>query len=212
VFKNRIQAGDVLAEELSHIDLDNALLLAVPRGGVVVAVPAARRLGLPIGVLITRKLGHPLNPEVAIGAVMPDGSAMYDAQTMARLGLGDDDLNKLIEQEYLEIKRRLAVYTGSEDAPAISNRTVLLIDDGIATGYTLYAAVKWLKTLTPQKIIIAVPVAPPEVISSLAAQVDMVICPLQPPDFTSVGMHYQDFSQTTDAEVIHILNDLKQEK
>lgn len=209
MFKNRRHAGEILADELAHIDIKDAILLAVPRGGVVVAVPAAQRLELPIGVLITRKLGHPLNPEVAIGAVMPDGSAVYDNQTISRLGLSDNDLNKLIEQETLEIKRRLLAYTGSESIPDISSRTILLVDDGIATGYTLYAAVKWLKTLSPDKIIIAVPVAPPDVAASLAIQVDRVICPLQPPDFMSVGMYYHDFSQTTDAEVITILNDFK---
>lgn len=207
MFNNRTHAGDILTRELSAITLDNPCLLAVPRGGVVVAAPISRELGVPIGVLITRKLGHPLNPEVAIGAVMPDGSAVYDSQNITRLGLSEAELNKLIEQEYHEIKRRLVTYTGTETPPDVSNRTVLLIDDGIATGYTLYAAVKWLKTLKPAKIVIAVPIAPPEVVASLSAQIDKVICPLQPPDFMAVGMYYYDFSQTTDDEVIRILRE-----
>lgn len=208
MFINRMQAGEALAEQLAALTLDHPCLLAVPRGGIVIAVPIAKRLLLKINVLITRKLGHPLNPEVAIGAVMPDGSAIWDENTTSRLGLTDKEIKKLIHQEHTEIQRRMLAYTGTEHTPAVNGRTVVLIDDGIATGYTIYAAVKWLKSLHPNRVIIAVPVAPPDVVASLAAQVDQVICPLQPHDFLSVGQYYHDFSQTSDDEVVEILKEL----
>ena len=205
MFKNRAQAGEVLASKLTDLNLINPCLLAVPRGGIVVAAPIAKRLNLKIGVLITRKIGHPLNPEVAIGAVMPDGTAIWAETVTANLGLDNKALQTLVNDEYAEIKRRLNAYTGCERPPAVAGKTVVLIDDGIATGYTIYAAVKWLKTLQPAQIIIAVPVAPPDVASDLALQVDNVICPIQPYDFMAVGQYYQDFSQTSDQEVVEIL-------
>jgi predicted phosphoribosyltransferase len=208
MFINRTQAGEQLAERLALLNLTNPCLLAVPRGGIVVAEPIAKKLNLKIGVLITRKVGHPLNPEVAIGAVMPDGSAVWDKTTTTQLGLNDTQLQKLIRDEYIEIKRRLTAYTGIERLPDIRNQTVVLIDDGIATGYTIFAAIKWLKDSNPSKIIVAVPVAPPDVTANLASQVDDVICLVQPYDFMSVGQYYQDFSQTSDQEVVHILSEL----
>lgn len=207
MFQNRTQAGEILAAKLTELNLFNPCLLAVPRGGIVVAAPISKSLDLKIGVLITRKIGHPLNPEVAIGAVMPDGTALCDETVTAKLGLDNNALQTLIHEEYAEIKRRLRAYTGIERPPAVAGKTVILIDDGIATGYTIYAAVKWLKTLRPTKIIIAVPVAPPDVVSELALQVDSVICPVQPYDFMAVGQYYQDFSQTSDQEVVEILAD-----
>ncbi|MPM82615.1 putative phosphoribosyl transferase [bioreactor metagenome] len=208
MFKNRIQAGEILADKLAALNLDKPYLLAIPRGGIVIAEPIAKKLSLSVGVLITRKIGHPLNPEVAIGAVMPDGSAILDETAADRLGLDDNRLRELITEQYQEIKRRLLAYTGTERIPNVSSKTIVLIDDGIATGYTIYAAVKWLKSLNPGKIIIAVPVAPPDVVANLTDQVDAVICPIQPYDFMAVGQYYQDFSQTSDQEVVDILTEL----
>lgn len=208
MFKNRIEAGEILADKLAALNLDKPYLLALPRGGIVVAEPIAKKLGLSVGVLITRKIGHPLNPEVAIGAVMPDGSAVLDESTAERLGLDDNRLRELISEQYQEIKRRLLAYTGTERISDVSGKTVVLIDDGIATGYTIFAAVQWLNSIKPGKIVIAVPVAPPDVVTSLCSQVDAVICPVQPYDFMAVGQYYQDFSQTSDQEVVDILTEL----
>ncbi|MDD4600484.1 putative phosphoribosyl transferase [bioreactor metagenome] len=189
MFINRTQAGEQLAERLTTLNLANPCLLAVPRGGIVVAAPIAKKLNLKVGVLITRKIGHPLNPEVAIGAVMPDGSAVWNETTTMQLGLDKAQLEALIRNEYMEIKRRLTAYTGIEHLPDIRNKTVILIDDGIATGYTIFAALKWLKNSNSSKIVIAVPVAPPDVTANLASQVDDVTCLVQPHDFMSVGQY-----------------------
>lgn len=208
MFKNRVDAGEVLATKLAALKIMNPYLLAVPRGGIVVAKPIAKKLSLKIGVLITRKIGHPLNPEVAIGAVMPDGTAIYDENNLAALKIDNNTLQQMILKEYQEIRRRLLAYTGSEQLPNMAGKTVILIDDGIATGYTIFAAVKWLKRLKPDKIIVAVPVAPADVIAALSDQTNDIICPLQPYDFVSVGQYYHDFSQTSDLEVLNILHEL----
>ncbi len=205
MFKNRIDAGRVLAEKLFQMKLVQPCLLAVPRGGVVVAKPIAEKLNAKIGVLVTRKVGHPLNPEVAIGAVMPDGAVVWDREQVRGIGITQELFQQLAEREYAEIKRRIAEYTGSGQLPDVKGKTVIIIDDGIATGYTIRAAVNWLKTLDAASIIIAVPVAPPEIVQELLLEVDEVICPVQPKNFAAVGMFYEDFSQTTDEEVMNIL-------
>ncbi|MEG6584352.1 phosphoribosyltransferase [Dendrosporobacter sp. 1207_IL3150] len=209
MFKNRLEAGEILAEIIKERSLSEPYLLAVPRGGVVVAVPIAQKLGVGLGVLIARKIGHPLNPEVAIGAVMPDGSAVYDPKQLSSLGVGESQIKAMIKHELNEIQRRLIEYTGNSALPNIQGKTVVIVDDGIATGYTIKAAIQWLKTLNPGKITIAVPVAPPEVISELDEYDVEVICPVQPEMFMAVGMYYEDFSQTEDDEVIKYLKKYK---
>ena len=209
MFKDRTEAGKMLADKLSTVlSGNNICLLAVPRGGVVVAAPLAQQLDSNLGLLVTRKIGHPLNPEVAIGAVMPDGSAVLDQHTLERFSIGQTELQQMIQSQYDEIKRRMLAYTESEQPPEVTNRTAVIIDDGIATGYTIQAAVQWIKTLNPDKIIIAVPVAPPDVIELLESQVDKIICPFQPESFGAVGMYYEDFPQTEDEEVLAILHEI----
>jgi predicted phosphoribosyltransferase len=208
MFKNRYEAGEILAEILHKRNLKQPCLLAVPRGGIVVAAPIMRKLGVKAQVLVTRKIGHPADPEVAIGAVMPDGTAVWEQQALTCSGITLTQAKQLVEQEYNEIQRRLLTYSGSTEAPNVQHKTAIIIDDGIATGYTIRAAVKWLKTLNPATIMIAVPVGPPEVVNSLAAEVNEVLCPLQPKFFGAVGMFYADFPQVTDEEVLHILKSL----
>lgn len=208
MFKDRTDAGKMLASKLASQHYENICLLAVPRGGVVVAAPIALQFNSKLGVLVTRKIGHPLNPEVAIGAVMPDGSAVWNQSFFEGFNEKQDYVTQLIQNEYAEIKRRMLAYTGTNESPEVLNRTVVIIDDGIATGYTIRAAVQWLKTLHPAKIIIAAPVAPPDIIEQLTTEVDTVICPFQPDDFRAVGMYYEDFLQTTDDEVLRILQDI----
>ncbi|VBB04993.1 Hypothetical protein LUCI_0199 [Lucifera butyrica] len=213
MFKDRNHAGQMLADRLAAGRYgEDVRLLAVPRGGVVVAAPIARRLNCSLGLLITRKIGHPLNPEVAVGAVMPDGSAVWDQSLLDRSGIDQTELSPVLREEYAEIKRRLLTYTGSDKPPAVKNRSVILIDDGIATGYTARAAVQWLKKLSPVEITIAVPVAPPDVVKLLAKEVNAVICPVQPELFRAVGMYYEDFSQTPDEAVLAILSEVNRNK
>ena len=205
MYQNRQAAGEMLAETLAARRFEGAMVLAIPRGGIVVAAPIARRLGVRLDVLVTRKIGHPANSEVAIGAVMPDGSAILDEEQIARYAISEQYLRQAIAEEYAEARRRMALYTGSKEPPAVAGRTVVVVDDGIATGYTIKAALTWLKSMNPAKIIIAVPVAPPEMVNELLRSADEVICPLQPPFFRAVGAHYQEFPQNSDSEVLAIL-------
>lgn len=212
VYRDRHHAGETLAGEIAARGYTDIVLLAVPRGGIVVAAPVARRLGVPLGVLVTRKLGHPANPEVAIGAVMADGTAVLDHDLIRATGVTDEYLDRAIAREHAEIGRRMTAYTGSSAPPAVAGRTALVVDDGIATGYTIRAAIAWLKTLGPARVVVAVPVAPPDTVAALAGEVDEVICSLQPENFMAVGMHYREFPQNTDDEILAILKETNAEK
>jgi putative phosphoribosyl transferase len=206
MFKDRIAAGQMLAKKLEYLKKDNVCILAVPRGGIVVAQPIAQTLKSKIHVLVTRKIGHPANSEVAIGAVMPDGSAVRDSRIIESLGITSHDFDQWVKEEYQEVQRRQILYTGSNQPPHVTGKVAIIIDDGIATGYTIRAAIKWLQQQQPLSIMIAVPVAPPDIIIELAKEVDDIICLLQPEPFWAVGMHYEEFSQTTDQEVADILH------
>lgn len=212
MYDNRRQAGEILAAELASRSYADISLFAVPRGGIVVAAPVAERLGVPIGILVTRKIGHPANPEVAIGAVMGDGTAVLDEDLIRAYAIPQEYIDRAIAREFAEIKRRLLAYTGSDAPPAIAGRTAVLVDDGIATGYTIRAAITWLKTRSPAGIVVAVPVAPPETVAAIAADVDEIICPLQPAFFMAVGQHYREFGQNSDAEVVAILKEVNRRK
>lgn len=205
MYQDRSEAGRIIAQSIADRGFQAVSLLSVPRGGVVVAAPVARELGARLGVLVTRKIGHPANPEVAVGAVMADGTAVLDDKLIDTYAISPEYLKQAIAREHLEIKRRMLVYTGSDKPLAVAGKTAIIVDDGIATGYTVRAAVKWIKTLGPAAVIIAVPVTPPDTVAELACEVDEIICPLQPAMFMAVGMYYRDFPQTTDAEVLTIL-------
>ncbi|MDT8903274.1 phosphoribosyltransferase [Anaeroselena agilis] len=205
MYQDRCQAGEALAAELADRGYGSVSLFAVPRGGVIVAAPVAERLGVRIDILVTRKIGHPANPEVAIGAVMADGTAVLDEEIIRAYAVPTEYLDRAIAREFAEIERRMIAYTGSAATPDITGRTAVIVDDGIATGYTIRAAIAWLKTLRPSGIVVAVPVAPPETVAAIA-DVDEVICPLQPAAFMAVGQHYREFPQNSDQEVQSILN------
>ncbi|HMM22631.1 MAG TPA: phosphoribosyltransferase family protein [Selenomonadales bacterium] len=205
MYEDRLEAGQVLAELLAARHYPTISLLAVPRGGIMIAAPIARRLGVRLEVLVTRKISHPANPEVAVGAVMADGSAILDDGLIATYAIPRSYLEQAIAREYLEIQRRMTVYAGSDVPPVVQGRTAIVVDDGIATGYTVQAAVKWLKKLAPERIIVAVPVAPPDTVAELAREVDEMICPLTPEQFMAVGLYYRNFAQNTDDEVLSVL-------
>jgi putative phosphoribosyl transferase len=205
MYKDRKTAGELLAEKIAERNFGNITLLAVPRGGIIVAAPVAEKLGTRLEVLVTRKIGHPSNPEVAIGAVMADGSAVLDDKLIKIVGISPKYIQQTIAAEFEELRRRMLLYTGSEKPPEVSGKTVIVVDDGIATGYTLRAAIRWLETLGAAKTIIAVPIAPWEATMELRSIVDELICPIQPTSFASVGAYYQNFSPTTDGEVLDAL-------
>lgn len=211
MYKNRIHAGEMLVPYFSDFIKEKPLLFGVPRGGIVVAAPVAKTLHVPIDILTTRKIGLPHNPEVAMGAVMPDGSAIWDENIISRLRISKSDLASRIDAEYAEVKRRLYTYTNRSEPPCVKGKPAIIIDDGIATGYTIHAAIRWLRAQEPSFLVVAVPVAPLDIAEALRHEVDKLICPLQPTNFLAVGHYYQDFSQITEANVVAILQDFRSE-
>lgn len=208
IFADRVDAGKRLARELAGVCKQNGVVLAIPRGGVVVGAEIARALGMPIDVIIPKKIGAPHNPEVAIGAVTQDGTTFFNHSLFAFLGLEEKDLTGLVEEQKKEIKRRMILYRGRAEYPDYSGRCIIVVDDGIATGYTVLAALRWTRQkFKPQKLILAVPVAPRDTLDRLEEEVDQLVVLETPDDFYAVGQFYRDFSQTTDQEVIQILKE-----
>jgi putative phosphoribosyl transferase len=205
MFKDRFDAGRQLAEALkAYKGKKDAIILAIPRGALQTGKVLHEQLGLPLDIIITKKIPHPMNEEYAIGAVGPDGEYFVNAVAAAE-----------IKPEYIEAqKAKLAVavdekytrYRGRRPKPDLHGKTVILIDDGIATGSTMLAAIHVLRKQKPKKIVIAVPVGPPDSIAMLAAEADEVICLMQPEMFFAIGAFYENFEQVEDAEAIAILN------
>ncbi|MCR3921223.1 MAG: phosphoribosyltransferase family protein [Firmicutes bacterium] len=204
-YLNRMHAGEELAARLLSEQDGPAVVLAVPRGGVPVAVPVARALGCSLDLIIPRKIGAPGQPEVAIGAVCEDGEILLNPLLVQQLQISDDYINTKAAQAVSEIKRRLFVYRGEQAAVDVRGKTVIMIDDGVATGFTITAALQSVRRLHPKKLILAIPVAPPNTIATLFGEVERVICPLQPEEFSAVGQFYDQFPQLTDRDVIQLL-------
>jgi predicted phosphoribosyltransferase len=208
-FSNRTEAGKQLVSALKKTD-KNAVVLAVPRGGVVVGFEIANTLNLPLDVIITKKIGAPANPELAIGAVAEDGSYLLDEKLVRMLGVPQTYIAMEVERQKAEIKRRLKSYRGNTPTVEIVGRDVILVDDGVATGATLKAALRSLRNRGAKSVTVAVPVGPAETISELESEADRVVCLLMPDPFYAIGEFYEDFDQTTDGEVIELLNRCRQ--
>ncbi|MDI6630804.1 MAG: phosphoribosyltransferase [Bacillota bacterium] len=208
MFADRTDAGRQLAESLAGRAYPGGLVLAIPRGGVVVGAEIARALQLPLDIIIPRKIGAPHNPELAIGAVTQDGTAIFNEALLAQFYLSPEEREHLISTAVAEIDRRMRLYRGDRPPVSWRDRTVILTDDGIATGFTVVAALRSLQKAGPRKIILAVPVAPPDTLERLRSEVDELVCLLAPEFFMAVGQFYRHFDQTTDAEVIALLKEL----
>ncbi len=204
VFTDRRDAGRHLAAALDHLRDQDPLVLAVPRGGVVVGREVADRLGAPLEVIVPRKLRAPYNPELAIGAVAEGGAAVLDE--MAH-GVSAAYLEQETEAQRAEIARRVEAYRGGRPLPSLAGRTVIVLDDGIATGATLIAALRAVRALAPAHLVAAVPVAPPESVARMAKEADEVVCLSAPEFFQAVGQFYEDFTQVDDAEVVALLSE-----
>lgn len=205
-YPDRRTAGQVLAARLGHCaHLPRAVVLALPRGGVPVAHEVARALGLPLDVFIVRKLGVPGHEELAMGAIASGGVRVLNRRIIDDLGLSEAAINAVTAAESAELQRRERLYRAHRPQPDPRGRTVILVDDGLATGSTMRAAVAAVREQGAARVIVAIPVAPPETCDMLAGQADEVICPLRPHDFESVGQWYEDFAQTTDDEVRALL-------
>lgn len=211
MFLNRFKAGYQLAENLKSYQAENPIILALPRGGVSIGYEVAQVLNAPLYVFVVRKIGTPWNPELGIGAVA-SGVQILDRESLHKLGIEASELEEIIEQEQQEVKRRQKLYGQDEDFPNIKGKTVILVDDGIATGITTRAAIQAIKHLKPSKLVLAVPVGPRETVNSLSKLVDDLICLEMPVDFYAVSAFYLSFPQVSDEEVISLLKKAKEER
>jgi len=204
-FANRYEAGTKLAKELEIFKDSDVIVVAIPRGGVVVAEPVAQKLSAPLDIIVPRKIGMPYNPELAVGALSPDGTKVLNHSLLSHFNLTEEDLEPIIEKELKEIKRRMKNYRGDMEPLKVKGRHVILVDDGVATGYTMFASIEYLKRQEASEITVAIPVAPPDTFRELSRRVTRVVCLYVPEIFYSVGQFYDVFDQTTDKEVINIL-------
>ncbi len=205
-FLDRYDAGHRLAAALSHYaNQPDVLILGLPRGGVPVAYEVARALHAPLDVFLVRKLGFPGHPELAMGAIATGGVRILDRQLIQMYGVPSDAIERVTTQEQQELARREHLYRDDRPPPDVRGRTVILIDDGLATGSTMRAAVEALREEGARKIVVAVPVAPPDTCEAMKDEVDEIVCAVMPEPFRAVGIWYADFSETTDDEVRDLL-------
>lgn len=206
-FNDRVDAGKKLAKELSkYANRSDVLILALPRGGVPVAFEVAKELNVKMDVFIVRKLGVPGNEELAMGAIASDNILVLNEDVIRSFQIPERVIDKVAENELKELGRRERAYRGDRPKPEIKGMTVILIDDGLATGATMRAAAAALKTKNPAKIVVAVPTAARDTCEFFGREVDEVICVATPEPFYGVGAWYEDFSQTTDKEVCELLD------
>ncbi len=211
IFKNRQDAGQKLAEKLTeYAGRDDVLILALPRGGVPVAFEVAQKLNAPLDVFLVRKLGVPGHEELAMGAIASGGVRVLNERTINYLNIPEEIIDRVVAKEQRELERREIEYRDALPPPVVRGKTVILVDDGLATGSTMRAAVIALKQMKPDKIVVAVPVASDESCREFRQAVDATICVITPEPFYGVGLWYEDFSQTTDEEVRELLKKSEQ--
>jgi len=206
-FENRTVAGRALGERLARMKLVDPVVLALPRGGVPVGLEVARALHAPLDLLLVRKIGVPWQPELAVAAVM-DGAepvVVIERHVQAEAGVKQEYINERARQELAEIERRRRSYLADRAPVAVAGRTAIVVDDGIATGTTMRAALQGLRRRNPARLVLAVPVAPPDTIDELRKEVDDVVCLAQPSFFGAIGYFYRDFHQLSDDEVIALM-------
>jgi putative phosphoribosyl transferase len=211
-FMDRTDAGRRLAAALSgYAHRPDVLVLALPRGGVPVAFEVARALDVPLDIFIVRKLGVPGHEELAMGAIASGGVRLVDEAIVRQLPISEQDIEAVAKAEQTELERRERQYRGARPLPDVAGRTVILVDDGLATGATMRVAVAALRQEHPARIVVAVPVAPPETCATLRREADEVVCAVIPEPFHAVGLWYEDFTQTTDDEVHDLLERARHE-
>jgi putative phosphoribosyl transferase len=214
MFENRREAGERLAKELLYLKDRNPVVLALPRGGVPIGVEVARALAAPLDLLLVRKIGTPGQPELALGAVI-DGERMdfvVNDDIMEMLGLSIDFVRKHAAQEVAEIERRRRLYLTDREHVPVRDRTVIVVDDGIATGATVRAALRGIRRRDPAHLVLAVPVAPADTIDALRKEVDGIVCLDTPSTFGAIGYFYRDFRQVSDNEVRAGLDEIAAER
>nr|WP_314542981.1 phosphoribosyltransferase [uncultured Massilia sp.] len=205
-FRDRVEAGELLAGRLAvHAGRPDTLAVALPRGGVPVAFALARRLGIALDILIVRKLGMPHHPECAMGAIGSGGVRVLQPGVPGLMGVTQDDVETVVARELAELERRERAYRGDRAPLQLAGRTAILVDDGVATGASMLAAIDVARRLRPRALVLAIPVAPPDTLQVLAPRVDALVCLLAPPRFRAVGQWYEYFDQTSDAQVHDLL-------
>jgi len=210
-FANRVQAGQYIARKLQHYaNAPDAIVFGLPRGGVVVASEVAGKLGLPLDVFIVRKLGVPGHHELAMGAIASGGIRVMNEDVLRQIVIPATAIEAVIRREEQELKRREEAYRGNRAPLDVKNLQVILVDDGLATGATMRAAVRAVRGQKPKRIIVAVPAAAPDTCEQLRTEVDDILCGITPEPFYGVGAWYEDFSQTTDEEVQQLLSSARQ--
>jgi putative phosphoribosyl transferase len=205
VFQDRAEAGRQLAAQLLRYRDENPLVFALPRGGVVVGYEVAQALKAPLDVIVARKLGAPQQPELGIGAIAPGGVRVLDEQAVAWLEVSEAQLERITVRETVEMERRERLYRGDRPPTEVRDRTVILVDDGLATGVTARAALLSLRREQPRYLVLAIPVCASQTADAMRADVDDLVCASSPPYFRAVGLWYRNFTQVSDAEVIDLL-------
>lgn len=211
IFEDRRDAGRRLAAELEEYRGTDALILALPRGGVVTGYEVSAALGLPLEVFIARKIGAPGNPELAIGAIAEIDGEWIDEEAIAMLGVSQEYVREEMEKQRREIERRIQIYRQGRPLPPLAGRIAIVVDDGIATGYTMLAALRGLRQTHPSILVAAVPVAPEESLWKVSREADRVVCLATPEPFYAVGFHYVGFEQLSDDDVVTYLNQARQQ-
>lgn len=206
IFSDRKEAGQILAGQLaSYGNRKDVIVLGIPRGGVPVAFEIAMALNAPLDVFVSRKLGVPAQEELAFGAISAGGVRILDTEVVNAEGISSEEIERITKRETREMERRELAYRGGKPALDVERRTVVLVDDGIATGSSMLAAIKALRLLKPAQVVVAAPVAPASTYAHLRSEVDDLVCPLTPEFFQAIGQFYEDFSQVTDEEVRSLL-------
>jgi putative phosphoribosyl transferase len=208
LFADRTDAGRMLGEQVARLDLPNPVVVALPRGGVPVGAPVARKIGAPLVAMPVAKVGAPGREELAIGAVAPGGVKVLNHDVIAALRLSDHQVETMVSKAAAKVARQLELYRVSTATVPLFGRSVVVVDDGLATGASMWAALIGVREQRPQRLVLAVPVAPPEALVFLAPLVDEEVCVFRPVHMQAVGAWYEDFSQTTDHEVAQLLAEL----
>jgi putative phosphoribosyl transferase len=207
-FRDRVEAGEILAGSLSHHrDRDDVVVLALPRGGVPVAAEVARALSVPFDVFVVRKLGVPGHEELAMGAIASGGTRLVNDEVVGLLGIPPHVIDSVARTEQIELERREQLYRGNRVPIRLADKTVIIVDDGLATGSTMRAAVQAVRLHQPARVIVAAPVGAPSTCADLARDADEVVCVRMPDPFVAVGLWYRDFTPTSDQEVRTLLGD-----
>lgn len=206
MFEDRLDAGKKLAEKLKDFRDKNIIILAIPRGGVVVGSQVAQSLNAPLDVIIARKLGYTYQPELGIGAISENGAIFLDKENIEELDVSDEELERIKNKEEEELRRRIQIYRKGRSLPKLKGKTVILVDDGLATGVSAKAAISTIKKEGAEKITLAIPVCSTQTAKEIREKVDSLICVLSTNHLQAVGEYYKNFEQVSDEKVLEILS------